>query len=87
MLRGEPTPPGETPLTQGRAADGASCEPTRALAEERPTIVLIEDLHFAPERGARCSRALALAVPDQRVLLLGTTRPGSPRRGGGASSA
>ncbi|MHC5050400.1 MAG: protein kinase domain-containing protein [Planctomycetota bacterium] len=50
---------------------------TQALAAERPTVVLIEDMHFAPEEGRALFAALALAVPRHRVLLVATRRRGS----------
>ena len=76
MLRGEPTPKGETPLTRD-TLQTVFVQTTMALAEERPTIVLIEDLHFAPGEGHTMLASLAEAVFDQRVLLLATTRPGA----------
>ena len=51
---------------------------TRALAKRRPIVVLIEDLHFAPEDGRALFASLALAAPDHRILLIGTARPGLP---------
>ncbi|MDH3592401.1 MAG: tetratricopeptide repeat protein, partial [Planctomycetota bacterium] len=51
---------------------------TRTLAKERPTIVLIDDLHFAPHEGRALFAALAMGVPGHRILLVGTTRPGLP---------
>jgi tetratricopeptide (TPR) repeat protein len=50
---------------------------TQALAAERPTVVLIEDMHFAPEEGRALFAALAMAVPRHRVLLIATRRRGS----------
>lgn len=52
---------------------------TRALSEERPTVILADDLHFAPEQGRALFAALALAAADLRVLVVGTSRPGLPR--------
>ena len=49
---------------------------TRNLASERPTIVLIDDLHFAPEDARSLFMTLGLAVPGHPVLLVGTMRPG-----------
>ena len=49
---------------------------TRNLAAERQTIVLIDDLHFAPEDARSLFMTLALAVPGHQVLLVGTMRPG-----------
>jgi tetratricopeptide (TPR) repeat protein len=50
---------------------------TQTLAAERPTVILIEDIHFAPEEGRALFAALALAVPQHRVLLIATRRRGS----------
>ncbi|MCU0727062.1 MAG: tetratricopeptide repeat protein [Planctomycetes bacterium] len=77
LLRGEPPPTGSAPLDKD-SIHAVFVHATRALAKERPTIVLIEDLHFAPEEGRALFAALALAVPDHRILLVGTSRPGLP---------
>ncbi len=50
----------------------------RALAADRPTILLIDDLHFAPEEGRGLFAALALSVPGHPILLIGATRPELP---------
>ena len=75
LLRGEPPPAGSEPLTKD-SIQTVFVHATRALAAERPTVVLIEDLHFAPEEGRALLAALALAVPEHRILLIATTRPG-----------
>jgi tetratricopeptide (TPR) repeat protein len=77
LLRGEPPPKGEEALTKD-SIQTVFVHATRALAAERPTVVLIEDLHFAPEEGRAMLASLALAVPEHRILLVGTTRPGLP---------
>ena len=77
VLRGEPPPPGALALTNDSLAT-AFVEATRALAAERPTIVLVDDLHFAPEEARGLFLSLALAAPGHRVLLVGTARPGLP---------
>ncbi|MDM7917355.1 MAG: protein kinase, partial [Candidatus Eisenbacteria bacterium] len=77
LLKGEPTPEGKEPLTKD-SMQTAFVQATRALAAERPTVVLIEDLHFAPEEGRAMFASLALAIPEDRVLLIGTSRPGVP---------
>ncbi|MDM7914953.1 MAG: AAA family ATPase, partial [Candidatus Eisenbacteria bacterium] len=51
---------------------------TRALASERPAIVCIDDLHFAPDDGRALFAALALGVPGHRILLIGSARPELP---------
>ncbi len=75
LLRGEPTPAGAEPLSKD-SLQTCFVHAARALAAERPTVVLIDDLHFAPEEGRALFASLALAVPGHRVLLVGTTRPG-----------
>jgi tetratricopeptide (TPR) repeat protein len=77
MLRGEPTPAGQEPLTKD-SLQTVFVHALRALAAERPTVLLIDELHFAPEEGRALFAALALAAPGHRVLLLGTARRGVP---------
>ena len=77
LLRGETTPAGAEPLTKD-ALQTVFAHATRALAAERPTVVLIDDLHFAPEDGRALFSSLALAIPRHRILLIGTMRPGVP---------
>jgi len=79
LLRGEPPPEGKEPLTKD-SIQTVFVHATRALARERPTVVLVEDLHFSPEEGLAMFASLALAVPEHRILLIGTTRPGIPDR-------
>ncbi|MEN8148742.1 MAG: tetratricopeptide repeat protein [Planctomycetota bacterium] len=73
-LRGEPPPAGEEPLGQ-ETIQTLNVHLVRALAEERPTIVLIDDLHFAPEEGRALFAALAMALEGHAVMLVGTARP------------
>ncbi|MHC4339991.1 MAG: protein kinase domain-containing protein, partial [Planctomycetota bacterium] len=75
LLRGEPTPKGEEALTKD-SLQTVFVHATRGLAAERPTVVLLDDLHFAPEEGRALFTALALAAPGHRILLVGTMRPG-----------
>ncbi len=75
LLSGMPAPRGDEPLTKD-ALQTCFVHATRALAAERPTIVLIDDLHFAPEEGRALFAALVMAVPGHRVLLCGTSRSG-----------
>ena len=77
MLKGEAPPKGAEPLTKD-SLQTVFVHATRGLAAERPTIVLIDDLHFAPEEGRALFASLAMAVPEHRVLLVGTMRPGVP---------
>lgn len=75
LLLGEPPPPGEEALNKD-SIQTVFVYLTRSLAAERPTVILIDDLHFSPEEGLALFAALSLAVPGHRVLLVGATRPG-----------
>ena len=77
LLRGDGAPAGAEPLTKD-SIQTVFVHATRSLAGGRPTIVLIDDLHFAPEEGRGLFASLALAVPGHRILLVGTARPGLP---------
>ncbi|MFQ5844413.1 MAG: serine/threonine-protein kinase PknK, partial [Planctomycetota bacterium] len=77
LLKGDLPPPGGQELTKD-SVQTVFVHTTRALAAERPTIVFIDDLQFAPEEGLAIFTALALGVPGHRVLLLGSTRPALP---------
>jgi len=76
LLRGAP-PPNDTPLSR-ESFLSVFVHATRALAAERTTIVVIEDLHLAPEPGRAIFAALAAAAANQRLVLIGTARPGLP---------
>ena len=75
FLAGSPAPPGVEPLTRD-SLQTCFVQATRALAAERVTVVLIDDLDFAPDEGRALFTSLAMAVPGHRVLLVGTTGPG-----------
>ncbi len=75
LLRGDAAPEGSEPLTKD-SLQTVFVRATQSLARERTTIVLVDDLHFAPEEGRALFASLALAVPGHRILLVGTTRPG-----------
>ena len=77
LLRGEPAPAGAEPLTKD-SLQTCFARATQALAKERLTIVLIDDLHFAPEEGRALFASLALGVAGHRALLVGTARRGLP---------
>src|SRR5262249_46992637 len=77
LLRGDATPPGAEPLTKD-SLQTVFVHATRSLAAERTTIVLVEDLHFAPDEGRALFAALAFACAGHRILLVGTARPGLP---------
>ncbi len=76
-LRGEPRPAHEEPLGRD-ALQAAFVHVARSLAAERPTIVWIEDLHFATEEARGLFAALAFGGRGHRLLLIGTSRPGLP---------
>jgi serine/threonine protein kinase/tetratricopeptide (TPR) repeat protein len=75
LVNGDATPAGAERLTTD-SLQTCFVHATHGLAAERPTIVLIDDLHFAPEEGRALFASLALAAPGHRVVLVGTTRPG-----------
>ncbi len=75
LLRGELPPPGAQALDKS-SLQTCFVRTTQALAAERTTVVLIDDLHFAPEEGRALFTSLAMAVPGHAVLLIGTARPG-----------
>jgi tetratricopeptide (TPR) repeat protein len=75
LLLGAPPPAGVAPLSRDAVLHAFTLV-THALAADRPTVVLIEDLHLAPELGRAIFASLAAAVADHAVLLLGTARPG-----------
>ncbi len=77
LLRGDVAPKDAESLTKD-SLQTVFVHATRSLAAERPTIVVIEDLHFAPEEGRALFASLALAAPGHRILLVGTMRPGVP---------
>ncbi len=75
LLQGEPT--GNDRFTK-ETLHSAFVQLTRALSSELPTIVVIDDLHFAPEEGLSLFAALAAAAAGQPLLLVGATRPELP---------
>ncbi len=79
LLRGDIAPEGAEPLTKD-SLQTVFVHATRSLAAARPTIVLIDDLHFSPEEGRALFASLALAVPRHRIVLVGTARPSVPEK-------
>jgi len=77
LLKGEAQPAGGEPLARD-SLQAVFVHAARALAQERPTVMLVDDLHFAPRVGRAVFAALALAAPGHRLLLVGTSRPGLP---------
>jgi tetratricopeptide (TPR) repeat protein len=78
VLRGD-TPRGGTEPPSREALASLLVRLLRSLAADRPVVLLVDDLHFAPEQGRALFAALAMAAADLRVLLVGTARPGLPR--------
>jgi serine/threonine protein kinase/tetratricopeptide (TPR) repeat protein len=74
LLRHESAPTGSAPL-QGDALQAVACHLMHALAEERPTVWCLDDIHFAPEESRQLVLALASALADHPVLLVLTSRP------------
>jgi tetratricopeptide (TPR) repeat protein len=78
FLRGDSQPRGGEPISRDELA-GQFVRLARSLAQERPLVILADDLHFAPEHSRALFGVLALAAADMRVLLVGTARQGLPR--------
>lgn len=74
LLRGDPPSEGVDAIRPD-ALQAAFLRTTCALAKDRPTLVLIEDLQYAPAEGLAIIAALAHGVAGQRILLVGTARP------------
>jgi serine/threonine protein kinase/tetratricopeptide (TPR) repeat protein len=77
LVKHEGPPTGSEPL-QGDALHAVCVHLMRALAEEKPLVWIIEDLHFAPKESRDTVLALARAVEGHRVLLVATARPAVP---------
>jgi tetratricopeptide (TPR) repeat protein len=73
LLRGDATQRGVERLTK-ESLESVFVQATRALAAERPTVILIDDLQFAPGEGRALFAALTLAISRHPVLLVGTMR-------------
>ncbi len=78
LLLGESPPRGEESLSR-EALGALFVRLTRRLCAERPVAIVIDDLHFAPEQGLALFAVLAFSLAEERVLLVGTARPGLPR--------
>ncbi|MHC4932823.1 MAG: protein kinase domain-containing protein, partial [Planctomycetota bacterium] len=70
-------PEGAEPI-QGDALAAMGVNLMRALSAEKPTIWLVEDLHFAPRESRDVALSLSRAVEGHRALLVYTARPGVP---------
>jgi len=79
LLKHESPPTGSEPIAGDTQHTGFG-HLLRALAAERPTLWIVEDLQFASEDSRRLVLSLARAAEGQRVLLVATTRPGLPEQ-------
>ncbi|MHC4492247.1 MAG: ATP-binding protein, partial [Planctomycetota bacterium] len=77
LVRQEAPPTGVEPL-RGHAIHAVTGHLMRALADEMPTLWVVDDLHFAPRESRQGVLSLARAAAARRVLLLLTARPGLP---------
>jgi predicted ATPase len=77
VLKHESPPTGSEPLG-GEALQAVCVHLMRALAEERPLIWILDDLHFAPRESRDVVLALARAAEGYRTLVVATARPGVP---------
>jgi tetratricopeptide (TPR) repeat protein len=75
MLQHEAPPTGSEPLT-GDAIHAVFCHLAKSLATEKPTLWVVDELHFSPEDSRKVVLALARAVQSLRILLVVTARPG-----------
>ncbi len=75
FLRGDALPDAGVTLTRD-ALQTLFVRLAVALARECTTVILIDDLHLAPDEGRALFAALAHAVRDQRILLIGSMHPG-----------
>jgi len=78
MLRHE-RPTGEVDTVGGDALHSLFCRLLQGLGDRRPTLWVVEDLHFAPGESLSIALSMARAVAGHPVLLLLTTRPGIPK--------
>lgn len=77
LLKHEKAPVGQPSLARD-AIPALFVQLLRGLADERPLLWVVEDLHHASPRALGIALALARAVQGRRALLLLTTRPGLP---------
>ncbi len=77
FLRGESPAPGVEPLGPDSLRTAVVLS-VRACAEERTTVLLLEDLNHAGDPGRALLAELAASAPGRRLLVVGTTAPGPP---------
>ncbi|MDJ0522794.1 MAG: tetratricopeptide repeat protein [Planctomycetota bacterium] len=72
------TPPASAAPVSGDALTALTVYVMRGLAEERPLLWVVDDLHFAGPDSRKVVLGLARAVEGHPVMLLVTARPGVP---------
>ncbi|MHC4940674.1 MAG: serine/threonine-protein kinase [Planctomycetota bacterium] len=77
LIRHEAAPTGSEPL-QGDALQAVCCHLMHALAAEKPTVWVLDELHFAPQESRQVVLALARSIAPHNALLVLTARPGLP---------
>ena len=75
LLRGDPVPAGADQL-DASGLRAAFLQVVRGLAEERPTVLFIDDLHLAPADALALFAAIGESAADLPLLLIGAMRPG-----------
>jgi tetratricopeptide (TPR) repeat protein len=74
LLRGEALPDERNRLSTDAIAS-AFTETIRAIAQDEPVVLLLDDLHFAPSESRALFARIARAVTELPVLLVGAYRP------------
>jgi tetratricopeptide (TPR) repeat protein len=77
LLRGEP-PPSGAEWPKGEVLSALFCHLLRTLSGERPTIWVLDDLHFAPSEAHTIALAMARSLPGETAMLIVTSRPDLP---------
>jgi tetratricopeptide (TPR) repeat protein/predicted Ser/Thr protein kinase len=78
LIKHESPPPGAEPV-DAHALHAMLCHLLKALAEERPTLWVVEDLHNAAEESRKLVLSLARVAGSHRALFLVTARPALPQ--------
>jgi predicted ATPase len=75
LIRHEAAPTGSEPL-QGDALQAVCCHLLHALAAEKPTVWVLDEMHFAPQESRQVALALARSIAPHNALLVLAARPG-----------
>jgi tetratricopeptide (TPR) repeat protein len=75
MVKHESPPVGSVAV-QEDALHAIFCHLMRGLAEEKPLLWVVDDLHFSTPDSRRILLSMARALENHAVLLVATTRPG-----------